>query len=170
VQSLRGEWSLMKMRVGARTPAEVVTTDILPESPVQWARSGAWIAYNSRGGLSLVSTDGKSTRVLHEQTWMAFTWSADSQRVYGIRASDDFTHLTFTSIDIRSGAEHVLGPDFLPLPVSAQPVRGFTRMSSTTFLASIARVRSDVWLLEGFQPSPTLWDRLRSIASFRKNH
>jgi len=77
--------------------------------------------------------------------------------------------LTFTSIDIRSGAEHVLGPDFMPLPVSAQPVRGFTRMSPTTFLASIARVRSDVWLLEGFQPSPTFWDRLPSIVSFR-NH
>lgn len=99
---------------------------------------------------------------------MAFTWSADSQRIYGIRASDDSTHMTFTSIDIRSGAEHLLGPDFMPLPVSGQPVRGFTRVSPTTFLASIARVRSDVWLLEGFQPPPTLWERLASAVSFRK--
>lgn len=168
VQSLRGDWSLMKMRVGARTPAEVVTTDIFPESRVQWAPSGTWIAYSGRSGLSLVSTDGKSRRVLHEETWMAFTWSADSQRIYGIRASDDSTHMTFTSIDIRSGAEHLLGPDFMPLPVSGQPVRGFTRVSPTTFLASIARVRSDVWLLEGFQPPPTLWERLASAVSFRK--
>ena len=97
---------------------------------------------------------------------MAFTWSADSQRIYGIRASDDSTHLTFTSIDIRSATEHVLSPDFMPLPVSAQPVRGFTRVSPTTFLVSIVRVRSDVWLLEGFQPSPTFWDRLVSMVSF----
>jgi Tol biopolymer transport system component len=168
VQGLRGDWSLMKMRVGARTPAEVVTTDILPESPVQWAPSGTWIAYNARDGLSLVSTDGKSRRVLHEETWMAFAWSADSQRVYGIRASDDATHLTFTSIEIRSGAEHVLGPNFMPLPVSAQPVRGFTRMSPTAFLASIVQVRSDVWLLQGFQPSPTLWERAISAVSSMK--
>jgi serine/threonine protein kinase len=167
VQALRGDWSLMKMRVGARTPSEVVATDILPESRVQWAPNGTWIAYNGRSGLSLVSPDGKSRRVLHEERWMAFTWSADSQRVYGIRASDDATHLTFTSIDIRSGAERVLGPDVMPLPVSGQPVRGFTRVSPTTFLASIARVRSDVWLLEGFQSPPTLWDRLVSPVSFR---
>ena len=152
----------MKMRVGARTPAEVVTSDIF-RTPVQWAPDGAWIAYNGRGGLSLVSPDGKSTRVLHEQTWMAFTWSADSQRLFGIRQSDDFKHLTFTSVDIRSGAEHVLGPDFMPLPVSSQPVRGFTRVSPTTFLASIVQVRSDVWLLEGFQPVLMFWDRLTSV-------
>jgi serine/threonine protein kinase len=168
VQGLRGDWSLMKMRVGARTAAEVVTTDILPESRVQWAPSGAWIAYNGRGGLSLVSADGKSNRVLHEETWMAFTWSADSQRVYGVRASDDATHLAFTSVDIRSGVERVLGPDFMPLPVSAEPVRGFTRVAPTTFLASIARVRSDVWLLEGFQPSPTLWERVISRISLKR--
>ena len=167
VQAFRGDWSLMKMRVGARTPPQVVDTDILPESHVQWAPNGTWIAYNGRGGLSLVSPDGKSRRVLHEETWMAFTWSEDSQRVYGIRPSDDSTHLTFTSIDLRSGMERVLGPDFMPLPVSAQPVRGFTRISPPTFLASIARVRSDVWLLEGFQPSLTIWDRLASSVSFR---
>ena len=99
---------------------------------------------------------------------MAFTWSADSQRVYGVRTSDDATHLAFTSVDIRSGLERVLGPGFMPLPVSAQPVRGFTRVSPTTFLASIARVRSDVWLLEGFQPSPTLSERVISGISLKR--
>jgi hypothetical protein len=57
----------------------------------------------------------------------------------------------------------------MPLPVSAQPVRGFTRVSPTTFLASIARVRSDVWLLEGFQPPPTFWDRVTAAVSFRRH-
>ncbi len=99
---------------------------------------------------------------------MAFTWSADSQRVYGIRPSDDSTHLTFTSVDIRSGTEHVLKPDVMPAPVASLPVRGFTRVSPTTFLASIARVRSDVWLLDGFQSSLTLWDHLASAMPFRK--
>ena len=102
-------------------------------------------------------------RVLREQTWLAFTWSADSQRLFGIRLSDDFKHLTFTSVDTRSGAEHVLGPDVMPLPTSSQPVRGLTRVSPTTFLASIVKVRSNVWLLEGFQPVPTPWERLTSV-------
>jgi hypothetical protein len=126
------------------------------------------IAYNGRGGLSLVSPDGKSTRVLREQTWLAFAWSADSQRLFGIRQSDDYKHLTFTSVDTRSGSEHVLGPDVMPLPTSSKPVRGFTRVSPTTFLASIVKVRSDVWLLEGFQPVPTLWERLTSVFRRRR--
>ena len=160
---------LAKMRVGARTSPEVVTSDLVPVSGGgQWAPDGAWIAYNGRGGLSVVSPDGKSTRVLHEQTWMAFGWSADSQRLYGIRQSDDYKHLTFTSVDSRSGAEHVLGPNFMPLPVSEQPVRGFTRMSPTTLLASIVKVRSDVWLLDGFDPQPGLWNRLTGALGLRR--
>lgn len=164
----KGNWSLVKMRVGARTPPDVVTADILPFSHVQWAPDGNWIAYNARSGLSIISPDGKSARVLHEQAWMAFTWAADSQRVFGIRQSDDLKHLTFTSVDIRSGTEHVHSPDFMPAPVAGQPVRGITRVSPTTFIASIVRVRSDVWLLDGFQPAPTLWDRLVSAVPFRK--
>jgi Tol biopolymer transport system component len=160
--------TLVKMRVGARTPAEVIASDMIPFSSPQWSPDGASIAYNGRGGLTLVSPDGKSTRVLREQTWLAFTWSADSQRLFGIRQSDDYKHLTFTAVDIRSGAEHVLGPDVMPLPTSSKPVRGLTRVSPTTFLASIVKVRSDVWLLEGFQPVPTLWERITSLLTRRR--
>jgi len=134
---------------------------------VQWAPDGAWIAYNSRSGLAIVSPDGQSSRMLHEQVWLAFSWAADSQRLYGIRQSDDLKHLTFTSVDIRSGTEHVLGPDIMPMPVAGQPVRGLTRVLPTTFVTSFVRVRSDVWMLNGFQPPPTLWDRLVSLVPFR---
>jgi Tol biopolymer transport system component len=151
------------MRVGARTPPEVITTDNMPYSGPQWSPDGAWIAYNGHGGLSLVSPDGKSSRVLREQTWLGFAWSVDSQRLFGIRLSDDFRHLTFTSVDVRSGVEHVLGANVMTLPISSQPVRGFARVSPTTFLAGIVKVRSNVWLLEGFRPVPTLWERLTSF-------
>jgi Tol biopolymer transport system component len=152
---------IVKMRVGARTPPDVITSDNIPFSGPQWSPDGAWIAYNGHGGLSLVSPDGKSTRVLREQTWLAFAWSADSQRLFGIRQSDDLRHLAFTSVDVPSGVEHVLGAN-MPLPISSQAVRGFTRVSPTTFLAGIVKVRSNVWLLNGFQPVPTLWERLTS--------
>ena len=167
VNILAGGWSLAKMRVGARTPFEVVVPEIVPFSPVQWSPDGAWIAFNGPSGLSVVSPDGQATRPLDEEPWMAFAWSEESRRLYGIRPSDDLQHLTFTSVDIQSRAQHVLGPDFMPLPVSGTPVRGFTRVSPNTFLTSIVRVRSDVWLLEGFQPSPSLWDRLVSALSFQ---
>ena len=74
-----------------------------------------------------------------EQTWMAFAWSADSQRVYGIRQSDDFKHLTFTSVDIASRTEHLLAPDIVPAPVASQAVRGFTRVSPIAYGATQLR-------------------------------
>jgi Tol biopolymer transport system component len=156
--------TLVRMRVGARTSPEPITTDNIPYSGPQWSPDGAWIAYNGHGGLSLVSPDGKSTRVLREQTWLAFAWSSDSQRLFGIRLSDDYTHLTFTSVDARSGAEHVIGANVMARPISSQPVRGFARASPTTFLAGIVKVRSNLWLLSGFQPVPTLWERLTSFS------
>jgi Tol biopolymer transport system component len=164
-QAIRGEWSLGKARVGGATP-EVVVKTIAAFSPVQWAPGeSGWIAFNGLDGLSIVSPDGKTTRVLHDQAWMAFAWSADGRRLFGIRLSDDYQHLTFTSVDVQSKAERVISPDFRPLPVSARLVRGMTRTSPTTFMAALVHVQSDVWLLEGFLRPPTLWDRLAAAVS-----
>ena len=157
-----GKWSLLKMRVGASGAPEVLVPDIAPLSPAKWSRDGAWVAYNGRGGLSIVSPDGKSTRVVYEEPWMAFDWSDDSRRLFGIRLSDDSKHLTFASIDITSRAERVHVPDMLPMPVAYRPVRGFTRMSATTFLTSIVHVTSDIWLLDGVRPGESTWGRLTS--------
>ena len=167
-QGRQGEWALAKTRLGTRTTPEVLARDIIPLSSVQWSPNDKWIAYNGRGGLSLVSPDGKSTRVVLDQPWMTFAWSQDSRLLYGIRQSDDFRHLTFASVDIESKAERILSADFMPLPVAGQPVRGFTRVSRTTFVTSISHVRSDIWLLDGFQPPRTLWDRLTDMLFLRR--
>jgi serine/threonine protein kinase len=165
VQGRRGEWSLAKTRLGARSAPDAVARDILPYSPVRWSPNDAWIAYNGRNGLSLVSPDGRSTRVVQDSPWLAFTWSADGRRLFGIRQSDDLRHLTFSSVDIESKSERVLAADFMPIPPSGLPVRGFTRVSATAFITALAQVRSDVWLLDGIRPPRTLWDRLSALTS-----
>jgi serine/threonine protein kinase len=161
-QGVDNPWVVKRKRPGAQTPAETIATDMAGFSPLQWSPDGLWIVYNSLNGLALVSPDGKQTRLLQEQSWMAFAWAADSQRVYGIRLSDDSQHLSVVSVDVRSGGERVHGPNFMALPVASRVVRGMTRSSPTTFLASIVHVRSDVWLLENFLPAKSLWDRLRA--------
>ena len=93
---------------------------------------------------------------------MAFAWSEDGRRVFGIRSSDDSKHLAFVSIDIDSRSERVHAAHLVPLPVAVRPVRGFTRISATTFLTSIVHVRSDIWLLDGFRSTPTFWAQLLS--------
>jgi Tol biopolymer transport system component len=147
-----GKWSLAKARVGTKAPPQILSADIIPLSPVKWAPSGDWIAFDGRAGLSIVSPDGISTRAVSDQPWIAFDWSGDSRQLIGIRQSDDFKHLTLTSIDVGSGTEHVLAASLLSMPVAAQPVRGFTRVSARSFLTSIVHVSSDIWLLDGFAP------------------
>jgi Tol biopolymer transport system component/tRNA A-37 threonylcarbamoyl transferase component Bud32 len=164
-----GKWSLAKSRVGAKIEPVVLVPNIVPYSPVKWARSGDWIAFNGVGGLSIVSADGKETRVINEEPLLAFDWSDDGRRVFGIRQSDDFRHLTFTSIDIASRTERVINPDMAPLPIAAQPVRGFARVSGTTFVTSIVHVSSDIWLLDGFNsPAPGIWTLLARRFQLRR--
>jgi Tol biopolymer transport system component len=157
-----GLWTVVKMRVGTQAAPQVVVSDIVPLSPVTWSPNGAWIAYSGREGLSIVAPDGASAHAISDEPWMAYAWSEDSRRLFGIRPSDDFKHLTLTSIDITTRNERVLQVDLLPLPVAARPVRGFTRVSDTTFLTSIVRVSSDIWLFDGFRSAPTFWSQLTS--------
>jgi Tol biopolymer transport system component/tRNA A-37 threonylcarbamoyl transferase component Bud32 len=168
VKALSGKWAIVKMRVGARTAPQALASDVPAYSRSRWAPDNSWIAFNGHEGLSVVTPDGQSTRLVHEQSWLAFDWSADSQRLYGIRLADDFKHLTFTSVDVRSGVERILGANVMPLPVAAQPVRGFTRVSATTFLTSLVHVRSDIWLLDGFNPEPSWTDRLRALRFWQR--
>jgi hypothetical protein len=91
----------------------------------------------------------------------------------GLRLSDDSRHLTFMSVDIASRKETVISAHLMPMPLAAEPVSGFTRLSSTRFATAIPRVRSDLWMLDGFHLPRTLWDRvsgafLRQTYFFRR--
>jgi Tol biopolymer transport system component len=160
-QGRAGTWSVNKVRVGGKTPPEVLVDDVKPNSPVQWAPNGGWIAFNGHDRLSLVSPDGLKTKNVTRNTWFAFAWSEDSRQLFGIRASEDARYLTFTSVDVGSGMERVLVNHLAPMPVAIDPVRGFSRMSATAFLTSIVHVSSDIYLLDGVTPYPEgLWSRL----------
>lgn len=161
-----GQWSLDKMRVGAKTSPVTLAHDIVPYSPVKWAPGNDWIAFNASQGLSLTSPDGTTVKLLAEESWMAFEWAEDGGHLFGIRQSDDLKHLTLTSIDVRSRAEQVIAANMMPLPVSNQPVRGFARVSSSTFVTSIIRVSSDIWLLDGFDTPRSAWASLKRRFGF----
>jgi eukaryotic-like serine/threonine-protein kinase len=150
---------LKKMRVGATSKSQILAADIGAFSPVKWSPNGTLIAYNGRDGLSIVTPDGQSAHAIYDAPWLAFAWSGDSRRLFGIRQSDDFKHLTLTSIDVAARSERVLKADWLPMPVAPRPVRGFARVSDSTFLTSIVHVSSDIWLLDGFGPVSSPWDR-----------
>jgi Tol biopolymer transport system component len=153
-------WSLAKARVGGGGAALVVLKEeILPQSRPHWSPDGRWILCQTTEGLVLVHPNGKESRVLSEQEWLSYEWAADARRVYGLRLSDDQTRLMLVMLDVGTLKEQVVNADVGFLPIAQQPVRGFSRVRDTAFLTSIARPRSDIWLLDGFSPPAGLLAR-----------
>jgi hypothetical protein len=104
----------------------------------------------------LVDPDGKDSRVLSEQEWLSYEWAADGRRVYGLRLTDDQQRFMLVMLDVGTLKEQVVNADVGPVPIAQQPIRGFSRVRDTAFLTSIARPRSDIWLLDGFSAPSSL--------------
>src|SRR4029078_4760592 len=69
-------WSLAKVRVGAVTPPVIIRDGIAAFAPPAWSADGRWIACNTPDGLTLVSPDGQSSKVLDEDPWPVYGWAA----------------------------------------------------------------------------------------------
>jgi len=153
-----GRWSLAKTRVGEGR-AVSIRDDILPFTHPRWSPSGEWIACETSGGLLLLSPDGKRARTLSEESWLVYGWAADSSKLYGIRASND-RELMLATVDVGTGKEQIVAANLGPVPLESHPVRGFSLISAKSVATSIVRVRSDVWLLDGFTPRTGFFERL----------
>jgi serine/threonine protein kinase len=143
-------FTLAKVQKGGQP--KVIKYEVTPSTRPQWSPDNRWIACETPQGLTLISPDGSGERVIGETGWFAYGWSADASHVYGLRQSDDTRRLMLTSIDVKTSAQRILAADLGPVPLVNLPARGFTRISGRSFATSLARVRSDMWLLEGFTP------------------
>src|SRR5262249_20824199 len=111
---------------------------------------GRWILCQTPEGLLLIDAAGGATRALSREEWFAYAWAADGRKVYGLRNADDLHHFLLASVDVETGRETVINPNLRAMPQATPPIRGLARIRTDGFLTSIARVRSDIWLLEGF--------------------
>ena len=150
--------SLAKVRVGAIESVQVVLRDTptLGSRP-KWSGDGRWIAVDTSEGLVIVTPDGKTSRVISQDIWIAFAWSADSRTIYGLREGDRPSHFALAAIDIAANAERVINPELGVIPPASQPIRGLTLMGAEALVTSVASARSDIWVAEGLdRPRPTL--------------
>jgi Tol biopolymer transport system component len=146
-----GSWQVLKSRVGGGGDPVVVQDNVALFARPQWSPDGRWIACRTNDGLTLASPDGKGSRVISTDEWIVYSWSADGRDLFGLKPTDR-GHFMLASIDVASGAERVHTADLGPIPLANQPIRGFSLVPNQGFVTSIARVRSDIWLLEGFEP------------------
>ena len=153
--------ALEKVQVGGRAaPITLIKAGIPPFiARPQWSPDGNAILCETFDGLAIVAADGARSRVVGEPGWLAYAWDTDGRRIYGLRPTDDEHHLMLVSLDAQTGVTRVINPNLGTVPQALQPIRGFSRLQGRGFLTSIARVRSDIYLIEGFQLQ-RWWERL----------
>jgi Tol biopolymer transport system component len=143
---------LAKARVGVNATPTIIKTSALLFSRPKWSPDGRWIVYDAADGLAIVSPDGKQSRLISQEVWMAYVWSADSKRVFGLLEADRPRHYALAAVDIDTMQERVINPDLGVIPPASQPVRGLTLLDTGALATSIASARSDIWLAEGLEP------------------
>ena len=98
-----------------------------------------------------MSPDGKILRSLGEPKAIEMTFSADSKRLYGIRAEAD--RRTLFSLDIATKEVKTIGEiskDFTPSSYSNPGVRLSLSPDGKSILYPATRETSSLWMMEGF--------------------
>ena len=162
-----GKTAVLKARVGANAPAELIayTNSV---RPVRWSPRGDWIAYMDAGGLHVVTPDGAQSRLLSAREWHTFGWSSDGGALFGIATMEDRS-LRVGRVDLASGRETWIA-DLGPLPAAMElgnfsgelAYRGFSlNPDGKSFLTSVFRVKADIWLQADWARRRRLWDTIR---------
>jgi eukaryotic-like serine/threonine-protein kinase len=149
-----GRRALVKVRVGAGEPPLVLKEGIVYPSNPKWSPNGALITCETPEGFSVVSADGRESRVLAEEAPLAHAWARDGRSLYAIRSED--LRLQLVAIDVASGRETRLLEDLGAVPPSSDPLAGLSLApDGKSLLTSIVRLHGDVWLLSGFEARPS---------------
>jgi len=157
---VRGSWMLGKTRPGPGEPVVELRRDVNFLTSPQWSPDGRWITAGLQDGLYAVSPDTPEQRVISRDPWLVHTWSRDSRSIFAMRQSDD-NRLQLASIDVTTQAVRVINADLGAVPPTTPPLRGFSLSpDGTRLLTSIARLRGDIHVLDGFERTDTPWTRL----------
>jgi len=165
-----GVTDLDLIRLGSTDPPRVLVRNIPGATIPAWSPDGRWIAYQTPAvlkpaivGLQLVSPDGARHRFLTTIPGRAFVWSQDGGSLYSARLNDARSAQVI-AIDPVTGAVHVvstLGTDFNFATRDTVGLRFTLAPDGQSFLGTVMRVRTDLWILEDFAPRGGILDSIR---------
>ena len=160
-----GKAAVMKIRVGANTPGELVA-NMASLQMVRWSPRGDWILFRDGDALRIVSPDGHQTRLLSRRVWETYGWSKAGTTVYAIAAGDRH-RLILGAIDVATTSERQVA-DLGPVPAAFDLSQTFNEFSyrgfslhpdGTSFLTSVLRAKMQVYLIPDFDRTARLADR-----------
>ena len=147
---------LAKLRVGRGEPPVILREERC--GPPSWSPTGEWITCDAGDNIVLVGANGERGRTIPGLTG-SVVWARDGRSVYGIRRTE--TQAGLFQVEIATGAEKRIAD--LPAPRAASPLGG-SRLSLSadgkSVVFSVLDQDGDIWILVGFQPPRTLWERL----------
>jgi Tol biopolymer transport system component len=152
-----GKLDLMKANTsGEAVPVFLKGTQGEGRDIPDWSPTGEWIL----SGNSLISPDGKTVRSLGQHGSAFYTFSKDGKFLYGLRPEKSAQVLF--SIDIATGAEHVIGSGntFPPRSNLSPSIRLSLAPDGKSFIYGTGVIRNSFWILEGFNPPDSLAARL----------
>ena len=154
---LDGAWSIVKRPLGGG--AAVRLDEALPGAgQSDWSADGKWIAHARLDGMHLVPPDGSPIRVIADLRGpiSAFRFSRDGSRLFAVRRGQQREW----QLVIRDvAADRQL--EVVTLPIAAAANVNFMTLTADEahILINVTMNRSDIWLLEGFDPPVAWWER-----------
>jgi eukaryotic-like serine/threonine-protein kinase len=164
VKNQNDEMSLMIVKaVGNAAPSTL--KEHLEYRLPDWSPTGEWITYRDSKGWSLVSPDGKVTKVLGQIETPHLTFAKSGSLVYGIESGKDKSapeHATLFSLDTQSlKRRNIKDLGSALVPGSRKGLFSFSLSADgKSLLFSTYQYRSHLWLLQGFR-KPDLWSQIK---------
>jgi eukaryotic-like serine/threonine-protein kinase len=124
---------------------------------VRWSPTGNLIACNTRNALFLVSPDGEQMKAISTAEWLTFDWQKSGATLVGILRHPDGKRL-IASLEVATGTLTEIAA--LDLPSVASIGRISIAADSRQIALAASKPRGDIWMLEGFPGTETVFERL----------
>jgi serine/threonine protein kinase len=146
-----GQSKLAKIR-SQPGASPVILADAAGVKATQWSPAADWILFSGGNSLDLISPDGKSRRKLSSRRFLAYNFTKDGGRVYGIlhNTTGTGTEWQLYEVTVATGAEKLLSA--LDLSPSTGTLAGFSiHPDGKRALITTANWPFQIWMLEGFE-------------------
>lgn len=152
----KGEWWLATASSGGGSAPKLLRK--FPSlHDVRWSPTGALIACNTHNALLVVSPDGQNMKTVSTAQWQTFDWDQKGITLIGIVHHADGKRF-LASLDSATGKLTEIA--MLDLPSIAEIDRISISPDGLHIALAASKPRGDIWMLEGFPGTGTLFQRL----------